>query len=61
MLEELIKYVLPGEVVNYCEWSDIKPEGEELHLYLDEWDIVPGAYEQISLSSNGFCLLFDIL
>ncbi|MDR1456370.1 MAG: hypothetical protein LBJ01_12005 [Tannerella sp.] len=54
MLEELIRYVLPKEVINYFELSDIKTVGEELHLYLDELNIVPGAYEQISLSSNGF-------
>ncbi|MDR1454537.1 MAG: hypothetical protein LBJ01_02690, partial [Tannerella sp.] len=54
MLEELIKYVLPKKVINYFELSDIKTVGEELHLYLDELNIVPGEYEQISLSSNGF-------
>jgi hypothetical protein len=41
-------------VVNYFELSDIKTVGEELHLYLDELNIVPMEYEQISLSSNGF-------
>jgi hypothetical protein len=54
MLEELIKYVLPKEVANYFELLDIKTNGEELHLYLDELNIVPLEYEQISLSSNGF-------
>jgi hypothetical protein len=54
MLEELIKYVLPKEVANCFELLDIKTDGEELHLYLDELNIVPLEYEQISLSSNGF-------
>jgi hypothetical protein len=31
MLEELIKYVLPKEVINYFELLDIKTVGEELH------------------------------
>jgi hypothetical protein len=54
MLEELIKYVLPKEVMNYFELLAVKTAGEELHLYLDELNIVPLEYEQISLSSNGF-------
>jgi hypothetical protein len=54
MLEELIKYVLPREVVNYFELLEVKTAGEELHFYLDELNIVTGEYEQISLSSNGF-------
>jgi hypothetical protein len=41
MLEELIKYVLPKEVINYFELLAIKTASEELHLYLDELNIVP--------------------
>jgi hypothetical protein len=54
MLQELIKYVLPKEVIDYFELLDVKTANEELHLYLDELNIVSGEYEQISLSSNGF-------
>jgi hypothetical protein len=36
MLQELIKYVLPKEVIDYFELLDVKTAGEELHLYLDE-------------------------
>jgi hypothetical protein len=54
MIQELIKYVLPHEVIDYFELIDIKIEEEALHLYLDELNIVPKVYEQLSLSSNGF-------
>ena len=54
MLEELVKYVLPEEVVDYFELLNIQTEEEVLHLYLDEKDIIPKEYAHLELSSNGF-------
>lgn len=51
---DLLKYVLPGELVDYFELVSIKEESEELHLYLDGLNIIPQEYEDQSLSSNGF-------
>ncbi|MDP4186376.1 MAG: hypothetical protein Q8862_14625 [Bacteroidota bacterium] len=54
LLSELVKYVLPKEIVEYFDLVNIKEEAEVLHLYLDELDIVPKQYSHIDLSSNGF-------
>jgi hypothetical protein len=54
MLQELVKYVLPKEVIDYFELLDIKTDEEVLHIYLEESNIVPAEYEQTALSSNGF-------
>jgi hypothetical protein len=60
MLEKLVKYVLPREIVDYFELVSIKEEAareEEvsiLHLYLDEKNKIPSEYQGIELFSNGF-------
>jgi hypothetical protein len=54
MLQELLKYVLPQEIVDYFELVDIKKEGEVLHLHLDEKQVPPPEYSHIELSGNGF-------
>ncbi|GHT73021.1 hypothetical protein FACS189456_2950 [Bacteroidia bacterium] len=54
MIEELVKYVLPQEVVDYFELLNIQTEEAVLHLYLAEKDIIPKEYVHLALSSNGF-------
>jgi hypothetical protein len=54
MLEKLVKYVLPCEIVDYFELVSIKEEASILHLYLDEKNKISSAYQGIELFSNGF-------
>ncbi|GHV53378.1 hypothetical protein FACS1894181_17160 [Bacteroidia bacterium] len=51
---ELVKYVLPNELIAYFELVDIKEESEVLHLYLNELNIIPPEYAGLGLSCNGF-------
>jgi hypothetical protein len=53
-LQELIKYVLPKEVIDCFELSDIKTEGDVLHFYLNELNLIPREYSHLELSSYGF-------
>ena len=41
---ELLKYVLPTELLSYFELVWIKEFEETLHLYLDEANAIPEAY-----------------
>jgi hypothetical protein len=54
LLLELVKYVLPKEMVEYFDLANIAEENEILHLYLEESDIILEEYKQIELFSNGF-------
>ncbi|GHU78517.1 hypothetical protein FACS1894145_0630 [Bacteroidia bacterium] len=54
MLQEILKYVLPQEIVDYFELIDIKQEGDVLHLHLDEKPVPPPEYAHVGLSGNGF-------
>ena len=51
---ELLKYVLPTELLSYFELVWIKELEETLHLYLDEGNAMPEEYTSLDLSSNGF-------
>ena len=51
---ELLKYVLPTELLSYFELAGIKELEETLHLYLDEANAMPEEYTSLDLSSNGF-------
>jgi len=54
LLESLVSYVLPKEIVEYFEIVSIVEEPEVLHIHLDERNIVPEAYLDKDLSPNGF-------
>ena len=54
LLIELVKYVLPGELVDYFELVSIAPIEETLHLQLDERNVIPPSYTSLDLSPNGF-------
>jgi hypothetical protein len=47
MLQELLKYVLPQEIVEYFELVEIKQAGEELHLHLDEKPVALPEYAHL--------------
>jgi hypothetical protein len=51
---ELIKYVLPPELVSYFDLVGIEEMEDTLHLYMDESEAVPEEYESLVLLANGF-------
>jgi hypothetical protein len=53
-LKELVRYVLPKEIVDYFELESIREENATLHLYLDELNVIPTEYSSLSLLANGF-------
>jgi hypothetical protein len=53
-LLELVRYVLPVEIVDYFDLVDLHESEGVLDLYLDESNILPEEYLTKSLSSNGF-------
>jgi hypothetical protein len=54
MLQELIRYVLPKETVDYFDLVRLHEEAGTLHFYLDECNVIPDEYSGLSLRSNGF-------
>lgn len=50
----LIQLVLPKEVFDYFNLLKLEVEGNEIHAYLDEQNIVPDGYEKEKLISKGF-------
>jgi len=54
ILESLVSYVLPKEIVEYFEIVSIVEEPEVLHIHLDERNIVLEEYLDKDLSPNGF-------
>ena len=54
LLLELIRYVLPSEIVDYFDLTDIQESDGVLHLYLDESNVMPDVHPEKSLSPNGF-------
>jgi len=54
MLKELLQYVLPQDVVDTFDLVDMQECEETLHFYLDECNIPPDEYKDLTLSPNGF-------
>jgi hypothetical protein len=54
MFQELLSYVLPKEIAAYFELVNLQEQGETLCMYLDECNIVPDEYRELSLLPNGF-------
>ena len=54
MLKELFRYVLPKELVDFFDLVNLQEQEESLHLYLDECNIVPEEFQELSLLPNGF-------
>jgi hypothetical protein len=54
MYKELLQYVLPKEIVSSFDLMDLQEMEGILHLYFDEYNIVPEEYGELSLLANGF-------
>ena len=54
MLTRLAHYILPEEIEASFELTDVKEEGKELHLYLEERAVILSGYESSDLQANGF-------
>jgi len=54
MLKEILRYVLPQEIVDLFEIVDLQEKEETLHIYLEECNTVPDEYKYLSLFPNGF-------
>ena len=54
MLKALLNYVLPEEIASSFDLVSIEEKEGILHLYLDECNIIPEEYKDLSLSPNGF-------
>ena len=54
MFKELLRYVLPKEIVESFDLVDLQEKEKILHLYLDEYNKVPEEYKALSLLPNGF-------
>lgn len=52
--ETLIKLFLPAFVDEYFELTSYKKEGETIHLYLKELNIIPEEHQGNKLTSKGF-------
>ena len=50
----LVKYILPEEIFQFFEITNIEEQGKELHIYLDENPVVPDGYSSYKLTSKGF-------
>ena len=52
--QDLLKLVLPSELFDYFEITDLKVEDQSVHVFFDERDIKPTAYSGQKLTSKGF-------
>jgi len=54
MYKELLRYVLPKEIIGFFDLVKLEEQEETLHLFLNECNIIPEEYEELSLLPNGF-------
>lgn len=52
--QELVKLLLPSELFDYFEITNLVLENRSVAVYLDERDIKPTAYSGQKLTSKGF-------
>lgn len=50
---QLIKAILPEELFDYFEITDIKIKDKSIDVYLDELNVSPPGYKHVKLSSKG--------
>lgn len=50
----LIKLILPPEIFDYFEITDLVVEDRSVAVFLDEMDVKPAAYSSQKLTSKGF-------
>jgi hypothetical protein len=51
---DLARYILPKEIFNYFTLVQIKEEGNNLHFYLEELNVLPAEYSSRYMESKGF-------
>jgi len=54
LLRAFIRYVLPSEIVDYFEVTDLHELEGTLHFYLEEYNVIPEEFGAKSLYPNGF-------
>ena len=54
MVKELLRYVLPMELIDFFDLFKLQEQEGVLHLHLDECTIVPDEYKELGLLPNGF-------
>ena len=54
LYNQLIKYLLPKEMVEYFDITAIESQGEELTLTLEEKNLIPKEHEGKKVLSKGF-------
>jgi hypothetical protein len=54
LLIDLVKYVIPKELLENFELTHIQEEEEILHFHFDEINVIPIEYEGLGLLLNGF-------
>jgi len=52
--KELVGYLLPEGVLDYFELERVEKEGNYLHIYIEEKDVIPEEYSNQAYRSNGF-------
>ncbi len=51
---DLIRLILPSEIFDYFEIIRLDIQDKEVHVYLDERNIIPEPYKDEKLLSKGF-------
>lgn len=54
MYKKLAELILPKGTLDYFDLVDIKEDGEQIHLYLEEKEEIPTEYKDIAHRKNGF-------
>ena len=50
----ILELILPKEILEYFVIVDLQIQPKEVHLYIDEKNIVPQEYKEDKLTSKGF-------
>ncbi len=52
--KDLVELFLPKGLLEYFDIPEVKKEGNQLNIYLEEKDNIPNEYESYHYRSNGF-------
>jgi len=52
--KEFVKSILPAGILDYFDLVSFDKQGESLHVYLEEQDLIPDQYKDSHYRSNGF-------
>ncbi|HLS95792.1 MAG TPA: hypothetical protein VK017_09560, partial [Sphingobacterium sp.] len=56
----LLALLMPEGLLDYFDIMEVVQQGKELHIHLDEKNIVPSGYENSKLESKGFMPVSEI-